>query len=395
MTTIACHRAGGLIARRASGLTEAERLILERHLSACASCGADARRLDMTRALVDDVPVGTAAQRDRVIARVLAGAAAAEVPHTRSRLPYLVLALGGALTFAAVVFAVRQDPEPLREAAIKPRVAPSVPPRSAQPPASPPPSVVVPASGVEHVVAEPSTVALAHATARFTPGSRYAWHPERATLELVSGEVRLVVDPAMHTPFRVQTPRFVVAVLGTELEVRADRVTVISGRVQILAPGGAVLDGEVTVGETWEVPLATAAVPPRPRRAEPAPTIRLRHARSLIASGDLAGARAELAAVLAAPRSPAHEAAARNLLADAARVSGDRELAIQLYLDVARAFPQQPDGEAALFEAARLELRARRPARANALLVEYLSRYPRGRFRAEALSHQSAAKETP
>lgn len=393
MTKLACLRAGSLLAARAAGLPPADGLILERHLAECARCTREALLLDMTRAHIDAVPVASATQRERMIARVLAGGVPAQPVAARPRARMFAFALAGAVTVAGVIAAISlmrdRDRGALRDIAVAaPAPAPAPVPRDIPPVEPAPRDAVAPPAGVEQI-ATVDAIALGHADVRFTAGARYAWHPDRTTLELRSGTAYVAVEPTPGVTFRVATSRFSVVVTGTELEVREDRVVVTEGQVQIVSPEGTLLDGDVIAGETW-IPRAPVVTP-----VKPTPAARLARARGLIAKSDLDGARTELAAVLAGRPSAAHEAAARNLLADVARVAGDRDLAIRLYLEVARAFPQQPDGESALFEAARLEVRARRTDAARGLLREYLERYPRGRFHAEATARQTTLEGAP
>jgi ferric-dicitrate binding protein FerR (iron transport regulator) len=365
-----CATARRLVDQRSSGLSEADRLRVEDHLAACEHCHVDAQLLGRLgkiseRAAVE-LPV---AARERSIERSLR-TPTREIervpPHSVWKWP-LLAAAATAMVLAVGWWRLR--------------------PRDSLPP------------NVATTIEQPQTLRLAHAQVMAAPKSQLEWQPQQATVVLTAGAVDVAVDPAPHHPFRVRTPRFTVDVVGTEFHVDLDGVRVSHGRVRV---NDTTL---VAAGESWSVPAAAAVVPPP--AAEPEPAVepepaaepepvapRKPHgpsaarllvlARAHLAAHDLAKADRDIAQALAAHPSRAEQAEAASLRAERAQVAGDFDRAARLYIETAARFSDLRAGENALFAAARVELKAKRNARAAELLREYLRRYPSGGFRAEA-----------
>jgi len=91
--------------------------------------------------------------------------------------------------------------------------------------------------------------------------------------------------------------------------------------------------------------------------------------------------------------SPNERLEAELLLADAARLKGQRELAMQRYLGVSERAPGSRSAESALFTAAVVALEAGDSARARSLFRAYLQRYPRGEFSQRARARLGAEHE--
>lgn len=384
-TTPKCLRAGGLVARRSAGIGDAERIELERHLEHCARCADGRHRLDLLRATVEDASTLSAQSRARAIARAIEHAGTVEPAGTSRRARgMLVASFAVAVTAVLAVFVIGGKTRHEDATAISTGSGSMLATDNRDTSIATVHDAQASMEGVpnarEALAASATSLDLGRARVDLEPGALYEWHPDRSTFELRLGAATFDVDHVPRVPFSVVTPRFTVEVIGTRFRVSSS-VHVERGAVRIVALDGVVLDPEVSAGETWSPPTTTT----RPKsNVDVAAT--LVRARRLLASRDVVSARRELSRVLAAKPSHAVEAAARNLLADCARVDGDRTEAIRLYLDVAHRFPTLAAGEDALFSAARLEVRARRDEAARSLLREYLDQYPRGRFHDEATS---------
>jgi TolA-binding protein len=225
-------------------------------------------------------------------------------------------------------------------------------------------------------------------------------------------------------PFRVVTDRFVVEVVGTSFRVDVEGVRVTHGTVLVRRAGSEEILRRVSAGESWRID-DDARRSARPSTAEPepgepgAPTAAssaasadsdvarpgapraldaatlLEQARRALAAGDAIAARAAAEAALAARPSRDDAAEARMLLAECAQLAGDAERAADLYLVVARRYPELAAAETASFAAARLRANAGRTDAARSLLSAYLDRYPSGRFRREATARLRALEESP
>jgi ferric-dicitrate binding protein FerR (iron transport regulator) len=116
----------------------------------------------------------------------------------------------------------------------------------------------------------------------------------------------------------------------------------------------------------------------------PAVEARLSQARIALGRRDLARARELVTAVLAENSKPREAAEALSLRAECALLEGDLAGAAAGYLVVAQRFSNLSAGENALFASARIEADRGSGPRAQAALIRYLARYPRGRFVKEA-----------
>jgi ferric-dicitrate binding protein FerR (iron transport regulator) len=404
MTPITCLRTEGLLDQRAAGLSAAEALRLEEHLSSCARCGHKARALGALRELVAHVDCAlTPFERQRVFDAALREAAA--VQPAPSALHALRAPLLGLAALAAGLLAV----------------GPWLMPGDA--PAEPASSVAMSTPGLSPVaqLADGATlraeramrVQLAHAVVELDVGTQLRWDASARAVWLDAGSVRLDVDATRGQSFSVSTGSFRALVLGTRFSVSLAGVQVDEGRVRVTDLAGRELR-VLAAGERFDVAQAAAqavaaqpvamdeALPsPRPARGhgavssgsrapEQGPRVDaaslLDSARLELANQRVARARAALDAALAAALSPTQRAEALSLRADCALVSGDHAGAIEAYLRVARAYPKLPAGETALFSAARLEMERGRSASAARSLAHYLERYPSGRFIKEAQS---------
>jgi TolA-binding protein len=279
----------------------------------------------------------------------------------------------------------------------------------------------------------PSELQLgSHAAVRADLQTELTWHAQDRTLTLHAGRVHCSVDPSLRLSFRVESPHFSVLVLGTEFAVDLDSVRVASGRVRVTPVAGASF--ELAAGQSWSrhelaqraaeatgtfahrdvaapagsgsgpaaasQPVAGSSANPAPARAsaqKPAPTVEstaamLGRARADLASGQVARAVDVLNRVLR-EGSPNERLEAELLLADAARLKGQRELAMQRYLGVSERAPGSRSAESALFTAAVVALEAGDSARARSLFRAYLQRYPRGEFSQRARARLGAEHE--
>ena len=242
-------------------------------------------------------------------------------------------------------------------------------------------------------------------------GTSLRWHGAVRRVDLERGSVVVEVDPAQRLSFRVTTPDFVVAVMGTRFRVDLGGVHTEHGKVRVLSRDGRTL-ALVGAGESWRLPTRAAlpgptALSTTPPVASPAaapapapePTQvpgdataatpqdrrtaaqRLEAARRALGAGDTARARSELRPLLGATRAIAVEA--HVLMAESFLTEGRYGEAIKGYRAVERGFGGTPQAESALFAIAQLESESGNAADAVRALERYLARYPRGRFASE------------
>ena len=401
-----CATARKLIARRRSGLSAAERLRLEEHVTACTACCEEARALDAFAQMIDVHAAGGRPSRHaRAITRVLNATSEAEIPAPASpprAAPYL---LAGAMAVASVLGvaahragwgtgdAAPDAPSPTLAAAgelERPAGPPEPPPNEPEPPgdrfdlgdlrvagdAVAPGAAISPGAALS--TDGGAELALGAAIVELEAGGSAVWDLDRTTLRLERGVVRARVEPEERSRFRVVTDRFAVEVIGTEFEVTSDGVRVEKGTVRVTSPEGELLAARLEAGESWSVDELP--------RAEPEVDVseRLARARTRLARGDVRGARALIREALRADPSRVERAEAETLLAECALVAGDRARAAERYLAVAESYSRHSAGENALFAAARIERELGHDARAAELFERYLNRYPNGRFRADA-----------
>jgi ferric-dicitrate binding protein FerR (iron transport regulator) len=416
-------RTASLVAGRAAGLSDAERLRLEEHLETCASCRADAAALDaMARVVLSNRHVlSDRALRRAVDGAITRGQAAPAAAVSASRRGWVLgLAGVGAAAVAAAVLSSSWRgggslgiPPRTGEA---PNVATSAPARNTNPAAVPTPSVSPPAAApVAHVVSgrlasathtldagatvpageplrasEASEVALAHAHVVLAPESAIAWQPAQATVRLDAGSLVASVDPGPKQPFRVATASFQVEVVGTRFEVTPKSVRVFQGVVFIRDPRGKPLVEALGPGGHWQV--APSGGQAADVDATDAAHV-LASARRLVADSDVAGARRELARARRLELTRAERAEADTLDAEVQLVSGHEAAAAKLYERVGERYRDLPAGESALYAAAKAWTRGGNAGKARIAAKRYLQRYPDGRFvtEATALSKPPAA----
>lgn len=357
-----CIQTASLIGATPRELGTAQRLSLEDHLTGCQSCRETAQLGSAFRKLLDAQPAASSSI-DRTIQRALRDLQRDEQPRPASRAMPRIAAVS-ALAVAAIA-AVVLWPKPDKSA--HQQEAADMP---------------IPAGQVAH---------LGHG--RVTLMGDGMWMGSMSTVVLKRGSVLVAVDPRPHLPFAVRTDRFIVEVLGTRFRVDANSVDVYEGRVRISALDGGVLVDSLRAGDHWRFtstpPVITATTPtpvvvqPRNKIASNAAP-HLARARSLLASKEVAAARREIAAALAAGPSRTQRATAAVLTADASFVAGDAKQAIMLYLDAHTQYGDLLAGENALFAAARLQMKIGPASEAKDLLEQYLEHYPHGEFSIEA-----------
>lgn len=430
----ACWLTARLIDGRASGLTRAESLLLEEHVSTCASCAFDAGMLSQLQQLSDAAANSLQpTARARAIAGALEGHARQQCVCVPMRAWFWPSALGAALALAVIALGVTLRPAPTPSSAARVATDHLI-------------AGQVTSSGRalgrdEQVPSEArlysergGTVALAHATVDLRTRTRADWRAGTRTLHLRAGSLMAEVDPTVGERFTVQTDRFRVLVLGTRFEVSADSVRVERGRVLVQSFEGREL-AFLTSGQRYDRPqdgVRTDATRPAqapapsvaaPAKADatqesrsslpadrtsasersatdraPAPRLtaaeRLDQARVALASGEVSTARAIVDAVLSGRPDASWRAEALSLRAECSLVDGHLQAAVSGYLLVADRYSKLAAGENALFAAARIEAEHGEPARATAVLERYLTRYPQGRFVKEAERRVRALRAT-
>ena len=409
MRGLTCFRIGALLARRAAGLTESERLEVESHHAECRHCQAEARALSAVRTLAADAPVLSPQARELVLRRAfdltLPGRAASDPDLART--PKWRWG-GAALAFAVAALLL------LGLARGRNWFAPTAKDHVAAGSVSLPDrelaiNAEIPAN-TELSSATGAHLAVGHAEVDAEPGTRVLWRASEANLVLHSGAVHVVVEHVPHEHFRVTTDTFIVEVVGTRFQVSPQGVRVSRGVVRVLSLDGREVLAVLPAGGSWSAPVPVpvpALAPvlaldtPAPDAAHDAPPSSsakdaeasvsvaqwLSDARHALAAHRVAEAQRAADAALRLHPSALEVAEARTLLAECAGASGDAERAVRLYLSVAHQFPSLPAAENALFAAARTRDRSGQAAQAQALFESYLKRYPVGRFRAEAERH--------
>jgi hypothetical protein len=416
-----CIGIAALIARRRSGLTEAERLRLEAHFAECAGCRTDAIALDRLGAISDRVAASAVrpAARARAIERAIENAPRAAPPAARR--PRAWAFAGAALSLIAV-------------AAIAGTVSRSGGERDRAPVAAPPKAdtaearitagqiereggslgqdAAVPA-GERLYVSERARIDLRGARIELSPGSEVAWiaaaAPAPSGIRLFAGAIDVEVDPAPQRAVRVIAERFVVDLIGASARIDPSTVEVHRGSVRVTGRDGAVLADRLEAGHSYEWSAEArpeAAVPPvrkkgsarlkaRPGRARAPeapevavssedPAILLARARGRLADRDSASARELIDRALSEPIGRGTRAEGETLLAEADLLDGRLEAAVRSYDRIATEYVDLAAGENAMFAKARIEAKAGKLADARATLRAYLERHPRGRFAEES-----------
>jgi FecR protein len=407
-----CFRLGLLLERRsASGLDEAERLMLEDHLSGCTRCQEEARVLHAVAVVVERCEKTTLSVQSRERALQRAFKIAAQEVNKRhmpgapriSRwalaavsLPLVAALLVLAFRFRHVKPADPQVADVVSEIDRVERGTVTVAGRALTTGEAVVPSQVVHTDSGARVI-------LSQARVDLGPTTDVVWDPGASQLDLRSGVVHVSLDPTLGRHFRVRTERFAVEVLGTEFEVDLQGVRVDRGTVRVLPSAGEAILEALHAGDSWSVgptPSASARTVAQSTTTPdivhnehgPRPSLLsardgLARARSALAQGRVAEARSAVSGVLHLDVRPEEKAEARSLLAECEVFSGNIEEGIRLYLAVAEDFAARPAGENALFAAARLSLNQGTRERARQLLERYLDRYPKGHFCDEARRH--------
>jgi ferric-dicitrate binding protein FerR (iron transport regulator) len=442
MIRLECTRVATLLQARAAGLSQASALRLEEHLSQCSECSEQAHLLDGLRALSDAsaMPLAQGA-RQRAVLQAFAAAERPSRPIVAESSWLVPSACGALLAIAIVGLGIVQHPD-LGTGADYHVISGELEHTSLAADGG--------GSAVETSIATRTggVAALAHATVEFRPETRARWNGHDRVLRLERGSVVSDVDLAQHQTFRVDTEHFRVLVLGTHFEVSRSNVRVTRGRVRVEAPNGAELavlgPGEsyacdrapcqrvekrelaaaARSGETTTAGEATAAgsvetgagrvgsgesegrerdrargreleerASPRDHTPQsPAIAQRLEQARIALGRRDLVHAREIVTSVLAENLKPREAAEALSLRAECALMAGDLAGAAAGYRIVAQRFSNLPAGENALFASARIDADRHSGTRAQAGLMKYLARYPRGRFVKEASARLGALR---
>jgi FecR protein/Putative zinc-finger len=394
----ACWHAGGLLQRRAAGLSGAEGLRLEEHLAHCPECREAASLLSGLRTLhaITDAPLDEGARR-RVIARALASDGPGS-QHARAHAPARAQRLSWALALSALcalasVAVLRSHPLQRAEPLASERVLSGELRRVDRAPLT----TTLP-SDTALETDHGARLALAHATVELRPATRVRWNAELRVLRLDAGSVTVSVDPLPHRSVSVATDHFDVRVLGTVFEVDLARVLVQRGRVRVESHDGtAPVILEAGARTSFELPSKPAAnaldagIAPPPSAANHAPSTRARsdlsalldRARGELAAHHVAAARRSLHQAIASQPAPAQLAEALSLRAECALVADDYAAARSGYLEVARRFSQLPAAESALFAAGRIAAEHGDRAGARTLFERYAARYPNGSFARE------------
>jgi hypothetical protein len=349
------------------------------HAARCPRCRRAAAQDRALRALADAAPVPALPPRARDDA--FAAAFARPVVAPPPRWPRIAIPAGLALATAAVIAIV----------VVRGLGAPGRRP------------------GREPVaIAAGTPVAVAHAQVTLAAGGM-AWRTGDAEVLLIAGRIDVDVDPAPNHAFRVRTPAFAVDVIGTVFTVDLDGVVVARGAVRVSTPDGVVVVERLAAGERWrreaeveaavnvpeleltpEEVLAMGDTPP-----DPPPTVRgkkkpstpmppsddeqLEVARNQLLAGEIAACRETIRTLLASSPPRSIRASAEMLVAQSHVKGGDRDTAVTLYRGIADKYRDLTGtGDAALFQAARLELAAGHAGEARALYELYLERFPNG-----------------
>jgi hypothetical protein len=416
-----CRDVEALMDRRAGGLADAERLVLEQHLAECASC----REVDdMMRQVVSTIEQAPASlseiARERAMVKAFASVqAGSSLRETRAGTRRTGAWLAAAAALLVCVRFASHEPAPAERLASSGRAGDhgrseardtaaasgSSSDRSAEAAGSarerrleqPAPTRDVAVSEARDEgwleAIERETRTFAHARVELAPGSRMRFRHANSTLELERGRVQVELEPGGKEPFSVVTRNFRVQVLGTAFAVSPERVEVQRGRVQVFDRRGGVLARELSQGATFtyrapEGKRDRKLLAPTEQPLNGAQTLSaaqlLAQARAELARGDVPAARASVERAEQSQPTRMNRAEAETLKAECALLDRDMALAIGTYLHVAEQFSDLAAGENAAFAAAQLTARAHDKAAARTLFERYLERYPHGRFATEA-----------
>lgn len=376
---LACYRIGTLLSRESSLLSEADRLQIESHRADCGRCRRDVAFDEALAALAGAAPVHQQGPRvERAIAAAFAAPQAIGARPPGWRGWQLGLA-GAAVCAAAIAIAVVAGGG---EESLAIEIAPA----QIEPP-EPEPEPDAERDGAGELAAAASH-RFAHAEVTATAASRYRWAAGERRLTLEAGALRVQVTPNTGRSFTVSTPAFDVVVVGTDFDVDGQGVAVRHGVVRVTSRSGEVLAEHLGAGESWRLdqpagePENELEIDEDLTDLEPASTLLERASRQM-RSQEFARAQKTIRQALRSGPSRRERAEAETLRAEIALANGDLATAVDRYRSIARRFGAYPQGESALFAAARLESKRGRTAAARALLERYRARYPRGRFARE------------
>jgi ferric-dicitrate binding protein FerR (iron transport regulator) len=395
----ACFRAGLLLERRAAGLAEPDKLLLDEHLATCATCREEAQILSGVRGLLGDGFELDPKVRSRVLDQAFNQARNAERPRMRSRVGFVAIAAALSLSVTAVWGLSRAPKVETRLSAVG---TPTLTPLSWRP------HVVegrVEVGGrmlsageafganASLSVKDASVVRLGLARVALDGGTVLDWRGANTSVELKAGRVVLDVGHRDGQSFSVITEDARVEVVGTRFAVSLSEVSVTEGRVKVTLFADASVH-ELGPGQKLELqPLVgasdTSQATSRGLAVGPSVNVSalLSRARTALGKGKVDQARADVQQALTGKPTAGERAEAQTLLAECALVGGDKKSAQAGYAKVAKENAGTPAGETAAYAAARLE---KDPARARALLQDYLRRYPQGRFRSEVQARLSS-----
>ena len=394
MTKRDCRAVEALIDREVQGLSEAELLRMEAHVSECRECREALYLARIVRETLAAAPARlTDTARERSLARAFARTDAIDVKSTRRWRVGMVVGSGLAVAAAAL----------LAFAAVEHQAAPqpmaSAPRTGASEQHSAPLAPKVEPAWIE--AEKPEQRAFAHAQVRLQKGSRVRFDDANHNLVVDRGQVDVDVDASQGRAFAVTTQHFRVQVLGTQFSVTPESVHVQRGRVQVFALDGSVLAKDLGAGASFSYGAdeASAGEEPADETAheaahEAAPkhdgrvprlsaATWLARARDALSHGDTRSARNYIERAEREHPRRVDRAEAGTLRAESALLDHDARGAEQQYLSVARSFANLPAGENAAFAAAQLATRSD-PKRERELYQSYLKHYPRGRFADEA-----------
>lgn len=404
MRSFRCIQISGIIARRASGLSESERLRLEEHLAICDNCSSDANALSTISQIIRRIEspilpsargriiqhallsMGQKSERP-IVKRVYALIAVPIFACVATAIWILLVHPGVELESTPTLVAERTD-NSLRDSVLLGEVIAK--------------NRIISIgdkidSNIDLVSKNISSVVLGRATVELRKNTSIQWHRETSTINLLEGSLLVEVKPQNNKGFRISVKDFIVEVIGTRFEVDLSSVKIMRGKLRILSPRE---ETELTVLEApgyWEVepdPVyadeksQSIKIPTQPKRKPDRLSARslLAKARLQLADGNAAQARQTITRAISSTTNKPTLAEARSLQAECALVEGKLARAIDSYRAVAMQYPDLPAAENALFAAAQLELRRGKKSAAKALLEHYMQRYPNGRFKNEVLS---------
>lgn len=376
------------LGRPAHTLSEAERLRLEQHLTACAACR---RESDLARNITQLVLAAPSmlseSSRERAIAASFARATSEEARRASTHwLRSTGIAVAAAAMLALGLRFAHQGNDDAALAVASKAVGSQAAPSVAEPPASMAaaamPTAPAPDQWLDVDTAE--TRRFAHAQVTLDAHARVRFDAASSTLELARGRASIDVDASKGAPFAVQTSTFRVQVLGTQFVVTPESVEVLRGRVAITHNRDTAHVRKLGPGETYRPSEGVRAHVSHvaPRQVVGTAEL-LRQAHRALAQGEPATARGLIERAQQSATKRSERAEAGTLSAECSMLEQKPVEAQRAYLAVAERYGALPAGENALFAAAQLS-QPSDLAQARGLLESYLARYPRGRFVEEA-----------